>query len=580
MNDLLAGGCVGGSSRRVGSRRGFFLRLCTANPFYAISAVLVFVGLRASFDVGAAVFPSWSLLAALAGYTLLLAGMAVLLVRYGNVWDDIRTLLLLVVLMFLVISVAFDEILSREPREGVACCLGGLVFSSALSEALLRGLRLRFPTRYRLPYHAMLALFFAYPAAISPWLQRPTDPALPWALFGFAPAAGLVALTLLPAVRSGPVYVRDNGSPWRWPLYPWVVFGTLGFGACARSYYLCLSAQYAGVPGYYENYFSTIFGPYFLVPIGLAVAVLMLEAGLARRNDLVRDLALMAPAGLVLLALVGHAPYPVYRKFLNGFTATVGGTPAFATLLASILFYAVAAVRRVPHAWDGLTAALLGLSLIGPDAIDLGDLGPVNPGPLAMAATLQLGLAIRGRSSARALAASGGLGMALMASGWTEALSPAWRLALGFHLAIVSAMAVGAAFDDTLARALRFFGALLLGLAAIQVALFGAPGHGPSVSPEVVRLYPVAVGVVAALYGWWFSCRIYRIVAALALMLGSIAVAWPFYGRLRRLVVGLDQITFGLLSFALAALTSLAKAGALQEWWSRLRKPRPRDVGL
>jgi hypothetical protein len=62
--------------------------------------------------------------------------------------------------------------------------------------------------------------------------------------------------------------------------------------------------------------------------------------------------------------------------------------------------------------------------------------------------------------------------------------------------------------------------------------------------------------------------------------MGSFAVAWRFYGRLRRLVVGLDQIALGLLSFALAALISLAKAGALQEWWSRRRKPRPRDAGL
>src|ERR1700748_1746586 len=108
MDDLRAGAGLPPSFRR----RGFFLRLCTANPFYAISAVLVFVGLRASFDVGTATadFPSWSLLAALAGYTLLLGGMAALLARFGNVWDDIRTLLLLVVLMFLVISVAFDEI--------------------------------------------------------------------------------------------------------------------------------------------------------------------------------------------------------------------------------------------------------------------------------------------------------------------------------------------------------------------------------------------------------------------------------------------------------------------------------------
>ena len=124
--------------------------------------------------------------------------------------------------------------------------------------------------------------------------------------------------TLLPAARTGPAYVRDNGSPARGRCaHPWVVFGVLGFGACARSYYLGLSAQYSGDPGYYESYSSTIFGPYFLVPIGLAVAVLLLEAGLAGRRAWLVNLALLAPAALVALAMVGHQPYPIYRKFLG-----------------------------------------------------------------------------------------------------------------------------------------------------------------------------------------------------------------------------------------------------------------------
>ncbi len=573
MNDLLAGGRVGPSSP-THQKRGFFLRLCTANPFYAISAVLVFVGLRVSFDTRAAVFPSWSLLAALAGYTLLMAGMAVLLVRFGNVWDDIRTLLVLVVLMFLVISVAFDEILSRDPGEGVACCLGGLAFASALSEGLLRGLRLRLPARFRVPYHLGLALFFIYPVAISPWLRSPTDPHLLWAIFGFAPAAGLVALTLLPAARTGPAYVRDNGSPWPWPLYPWVVFGVLGFGACARSYYLGLSAQYSGDPGYYEGYLSTIFGPYFLVPIGLAVAVLLLEAGLARRNATLVNVALLAPAALVVLAMVGHQPYPIYRKFLGLFAATLGGTPAFLTLLAVGVFYAVAAFRRVPRAWDGLTATFVALSVVGPGTLGLDELDPIHPIPLALAATLQLVLTIRRRDSLRALLAAGGFGAAFLASGIVLGWSQPLRTIVAFHLAIAGAMAIGAAFDDPLARVLRGLGSFLLLLAAMQVLLFGPINVVP---PEVSRFYPVAVGVIAAAYGWLVQSRAYVIVAVVTLSGGLALVAWRAYATLRRLVVGLDQIVWGLLSFLVAAVISLAKAGAIQEWWSRrhLAKPCP-----
>jgi hypothetical protein len=47
----------------------------------------VFIGLRSSFDPGAKVFDTWALILGLAGYTLLLATTACLMVRFGKVWD-------------------------------------------------------------------------------------------------------------------------------------------------------------------------------------------------------------------------------------------------------------------------------------------------------------------------------------------------------------------------------------------------------------------------------------------------------------------------------------------------------------
>src|SRR5690349_5836962 len=89
--------------------RWLMRRLYTSNPFYVISALLVFLGLRASFDARGPAVEAGALMLGLAAYTLLLAGTAVFLVRRGKVWDDVRTVLLLVVLMFLATSVAFDE---------------------------------------------------------------------------------------------------------------------------------------------------------------------------------------------------------------------------------------------------------------------------------------------------------------------------------------------------------------------------------------------------------------------------------------------------------------------------------------
>ena len=85
------------------------------------------------------------------------------------------------------------------------------------------------------PYYLILSLFFLYPLALRPFLADPHGEALLWGLFGFSPLAGLLFLTLLPAIHRGPDYVRDNGSPWRWPLYPWVLFGVLALAVPARA---------------------------------------------------------------------------------------------------------------------------------------------------------------------------------------------------------------------------------------------------------------------------------------------------------------------------------------------------------
>ncbi len=190
------------------------------NPFYAISALMVCLGLWVSFGGQAQAAQTWALMAGMTGYTLLLAGTACLLVRFLGVWDDVRTVMLLAVLMFLATSVTFDEVLAVAPQRGVGCCVGGLAFAVTVSEGMLHGARLTLPLAFRLPYLLMLALFFLYPAALAPLLEYLRNEELEWALSCFSPAAGLVVLTLLPAIRRGRAYVRDNGSPWPWAGIP------------------------------------------------------------------------------------------------------------------------------------------------------------------------------------------------------------------------------------------------------------------------------------------------------------------------------------------------------------------------
>jgi hypothetical protein len=549
---------------RGGGARGVIRRICTKNPFYVLSAALFLAGLWISFGDPAQADDTWSMMTGLAGYTLLLAATACLLVRFGNVWDDVRTVLLLVVLMFLATSVTFDQVLVLDPGRGYACYLGGLLLAAAVSEAVLRGIRLRLPAVFRVPYHLILALFFLYPLALSRLLSEPRSEAMMWGLFAFSAAAGLVFLTLLPAARRGPDCVRANGSPWRWPLYPWSLFGVLGLAVPARAFLLCWSMHLLDGPDRLE---SSVFGPYFVVPFGLAVAVLLLEIGLASgprpRHALAAALAL--PAGLVALAMVGHRTDPVYQEFLGAFTDRLGGGPVFLTVLAATAFYAYAALRRVPFAVEALTGALVALAFVGPFTLSLDDLAAPSPGPLVAAALLQLALGLRRRESWRCL-----LGGVVLATAAALALpvqpdATALRGLIALHLALTAMLIVGAAFDDALAWLLRAGGAGLVLVACLAV-LF-VPLDPPARLPQWERdVYPLIMAALLAGYGLLLRHRPSLATATLVLACWLLAVGWRGYCFLRQLIMGLDYITVSLALFAVAIGVSLAKSGALSRW--------------
>ncbi len=540
----------------AGSTRGLVRWVCTSNPFYVLSALLVCLGLRISFGSSADAAQTWALLSGMAGYTLLLAVTACLLVRFVGVWDDVRTVLLLVVLMFLATSVTFDEVLARSPGRGVACYLGGLLFAVAVSEAMLRGIRLGLPTLFRMPYYLALALFFLYPVALTPLLDDPGGEALPWALFGFGPAAGLVCLTLLPAVRRGRAYVRDNGSPWPWAWYPWALFGVLAFGVVTRSAMLCWSMHHVGGAGS-EPY---LFGPYFLVPFLLPVGVLLLELGRVEGSKGALRTALFFPPVLLILATVGHRHEAVYEGFLTRFTTHLGGTPLYLTLLASVGFYGYAALKRVGMATEALAVSLAALAVVGPGTLDLGGLVSPRPMPILVVAALQLGLGLRRRESWRFL-----VGAFCLAVGATIGLAGTGISHPGpisFHLILAVILAVGAVYDDLLGRPLRLLGASMVVLACLPATSGHLEGSG-SIPAWAIVLYPPTMAALIAGYGLVLGHRASWIAAWLILAVWLITGGWRGYLALRQLVLGLDYLALGMAAFALAVFVSVAKAGVL-----------------
>ena len=556
------GTCADASSGFLVGSRSLARWVSCNNPFYAISAMLVCVGLWVSFGGQTQAAQMWALMAGLTGYTMLMAVTACLLVRFLGVWDDVRTVMLLTVLMFLSTSVTFDQVLAEAPMRGIACYGGGFLFAVAVSEGMLHGVGLRLPFAYRGPYYLILALFYLYPVALVPLLDQAHDQELEWALFGFSPLAGLVALTLLPAIRLGRRYLREKENPWPWAWYPWTLFGVLGFGVLARSPLLCWSMHHLAA-GETEPF---IFGYYFLIPFLFAVAILLLEIGIVEKKSTVLHLALGMPAILAALACSGHRTEAVYRAFLDEFAGKTGGTPLYVTLLASLAFYAYAWWRRVEMARTALAVVLLSLVCVGPATRDLSGLTSPRPLPLLCVGGLQLAVGCRRRSSWRCLMGS----LFLVAAGFTtdgDGIPTAYRAAATFHFLMFSVLLLGAVFDDALGRRLRTAGSALAVLGCLLVMVLGGAPSSMWMPIWVRWAYPLAMCLVLAAYGRLIGNQAAFYAAGLILASWVVGTGWQGYQSVQRLVTGFNYIALGMISLALAWLTSLAKAGRIP-WMS------------
>ncbi len=545
---------------RPGGTRGLIRFVCTSNPFYVLSAGLFLAGLWISFGTQVDIAETSALMSGLAGYTLLLALTACLLVRFGGVWDDVRTVLLLVVLMFLATSVTFDYLLVMDSPRGTTCCLIGLAFAVSVSEGLLRGTRLKLHALFRAPYYAILALFFLYPIGLSQLTRDPHGETLMWALFSFSSVTGLVFLSLLPAIRQGPDYVRDNGSPWHWPLYPWTLFGLLALAVPARAVLFCYSMQHlAGSEGD-----QLLFGPFFIVPFGLVVAVLLLEIGIVASRTGALLTALTVPAGLVLFLMVGHRDDPMYRRFLELVSFRADIDPLSLLLLASACFYAYAARRRVPLALAALTAALVALAVVDRYTLETNDLGTPRAVPLFVAGMLQLVLGRVRRSTWHFLLGGALTGCSVLAL----PLGPGAALLRGviaYHLVLTGVLILGAVFDDTLARLLRLAGAVLI-LHASVMAMVASWQDRSDIPVYLLAVYPLVLAGIAAGYGSYLRHRPSLVVAGVVLLGWLGAVGLRGYIVLRPFIAGLDYITLSIVLFVVAVGISLYKAGLLARW--------------
>lgn len=376
-----------------------FKSLYTHNPFYLLSTCFVLYAIKRAFrpELMGYIDP-WALMASLTGFTMLAAVTAWVVVRFGKVWEDARSIVLVLVLMFLAMSVSFDELLNIYSTEAIGLLTLGFCFSVIVTEALLRSLNIRFPALFRMPFYLMLALFFFYPVFVSHEVTGLGLTATRWRIALFPTIAGAISLLLIFAIRRGTAYVSRNGTPWRWPWFPWTLFAFLALAVCGRSYSLSISFDTS--VGLVTD-MNSLFGGCFLIPFFLAILVLLLEIGIVEGKQNLR-MGVMAAAGLLLLlALPLRGFDPTFAEFQTTFVRALA-SPLFLALLGLLAFYLYAWLRGIRVAEAGVVTTLLLATVVGSKTLGMSSLTLPVLWPLAALAAMQLVLSIGRRRSIHA----------------------------------------------------------------------------------------------------------------------------------------------------------------------------------
>ncbi len=552
------------SNRPVGNYARSLTRLIyTQNPFYLLSVAFVLHSTRLWYRQGTGPFDPWPLMALIGGYILLVATTGFVVARFGKVWDDARSIFLILLLLFVELSLTFDGVVISQPATGRVLLVTGLVLAAIVSEGLLLGLGIRIPILYRVPYHLFLSLLFLYPLAILTGLGDDQSAAV-WRVYLYSPVAAGLFLTLLPAIRKGPGYVAHTGTPWHWPWFPWGLFGFLAICVGLRAYALSLSFD----PALTQKLDAALrldsaFGMYFLAPMIIAAGLLVLEAGIVTGNRRLQNFGLMVPAICLVLSIpVQQGASAPYVDFLHRFLDRVG-SPIWLSSIAAIGFYAIASVRRVKFAGELFCGALVIGSCVGRATVDFSSFLSPQPWALWLIAAGQGIVGIRRRDSLRVFAS------AVCAIAASRAALPAgadlvFRAFLPMHAVGLLILIVGAAFDDPFARRLRQAGVLLVVAAAATAAVY--PAHWPGSLPRwSLTMYLAALAGITFGYAYLVRNRSWFFAGVAGVCLFTGRLLYDITGYLKRLFAweGAGWFVWGLVWFAVAVLISARKSGLM-----------------
>jgi hypothetical protein len=533
------------------------------NPFYLISACLVLYGFSEIFADHQGLAGDWLLIGLLCGYTLLLAITGYLVVRFGRIWEDARTILLVILFLLLALSISFDKTSLNRPAWGAELLGLGFLFAVGLTEVLCRSLKIRLDRMYRVPYYLLLGQLFVIPPVLGVLSVTDHEDIMVLCVLAFPAGAGLLFLTLLPAMHLGGRHEPPNGTPWPWPWYPWPIFVILGVAMALRSY--ALSMVYEPTNGADVGW-----QPYFLAPLVLCWAILFVEGGVKHGNRRLARIAALAPLGLVLIAFPGSPDNPPQQRFLEMLGDSVG-SPTFVTFVLLAAFSAYALIRGVRQAEFGLTACVLAFVFVDQQTVGWQTLAEPRTLPVWLVAALQIGISIaKGRSRRWVLGWL--LAVAATAFETRHIESDGLWVYLPMHLAVVALLATPLVCRDLFGwRVVRVAPYVLPALSLIAALAYERAF--PNV-PSWVHLIYMTVLVGESVAIWVITARVEQLAASLVCG-GAYCVqaAKDLYRVLLKTMLssGLHWLAWGLALLLIAALVSCIKAGGLRRVWTTLR---------
>jgi hypothetical protein len=520
------------------------------NPFYLISAGLVLYGVRNTIqEHGQDVLGPWTLAGLFAGYIGLLALTSFLIVRLGRVWDDARSIFMVILLLFFGLSVSFDSLCQSSPDSAALMLTIGFAFSVLVTEAILWSLKIKFPPLFRIPCYLMLAATFFYPLVIVAQQSYFLDVDARWLLAGFPVLCGVAILTLLPAIRKGSGYVAKNGTPWVWPMFPFAAFVLLVVGLCGRAMLLTMAFDPSVGVG-------SIFGSYMVLPIVFACIVVLIEIGIVEKIKAVQSLGLFLIPCSIFLAMnwssdVGQA------TFYSDVTATIGA-PVWIAICVSIFLIGICAVRKIDGAETMLSWVLIGSLFVTTEGKLVSGLSEIAVWPSLVLAILSLRTTeFRKRSQNWMFAA---LWMTpLIAKSTGVAGFPEIRFAVAFHWLLFATCMVGFSFRDQFAQQLRIYGAAVLPVLSAGAMVY-AIGH--SEAHWFVLAYIGCLTMFAMIFFYVCRDKIYLWVANIVFGIGLLTTATIFRGNISIETRGLAGfMLLGTICFVMGVFVSCLKAG-------------------